>query len=125
MNTIQLQNHDRSHSRWIGQIELADMERRKEVDVFTKGRKGSVIARLRPKVEALRSMKEASKPSITYADVLANVGLCERPNSTLELSRGRHLAAQAKIAAFGDDHMRCTWYGAPQTAEESAFPLEA
>ena len=36
------------------------------------------------------------------------------PNSTVELSRGRQLAARAKIAAYGDDYRRCTWYGSPQ-----------
>ena len=54
--------------------------------------------------------------SITYADVLANVGIMDAPHSTRELSRGRQLAAQAKIAAFGETRLVCrhfTGNGAP------------
>jgi hypothetical protein len=112
--SIQLQNPDRTHCRYIGTSELADMENRGEVETFTKGKKGNIIARLKPKVESLRSMHEASQTCISYADVLANVGLTDRPNSTIEISRGRVLAAQAKIAAYGNQAMRCTWNGSPQ-----------
>lgn len=109
---IQLQHPDRTHCRWIGRIEMEDMERRKEVTVSQRGN-GRLIARLIPQPEPLRSIHEASKPSITYADVLASVGLQVRVNATNDVSRGRMIAAQQKIAAFGEDHYRCTWYGAP------------
>jgi hypothetical protein len=104
--SIQLQNPDRSHCRFIGTSELADMEKRGEVHTFTKGKKGNIIARLKPSVESLRSVLEASQSSISYADMLANVGLTHRPNSTIEISRGRILAAQVKIDAYEQDHMR-------------------
>ncbi|SEB97978.1 hypothetical protein [Terriglobus roseus] len=96
---IQLQNPDKSLSRFIGPSELADMERRDEIHVFSKGKKGQIVARLKPRVEPLRSMYEASNTSISHADILANVGLTSRANSTAEITRSRAAATRLKIAA--------------------------
>lgn len=100
--TIQLQNADRSHSRYIGPLELESLLNSGRVHVFYKGskKKQRLIARYLPQPEPLRSMDEASAPSITYADILANVGLTADPHSTRQLTRGRQKRVQEKIAAF-------------------------
>jgi hypothetical protein len=101
--SIVLKDSEGNHVRYIGPLELADMERREEVYVYSakgsKGRKGARVARLKPYVEPLRSMHEASNTSISYADILANVGLSNRPNSTAEITSSKAAATRLKIAA--------------------------
>lgn len=117
VQTIELQNPDGSRNRWIGDCVLSDLIKQGAVDVFEKRAKGkkqkrkqstAIVARLKPKIEPLRSIYEASAPSITMSDMLANVGLTRDSNSTAEISRGRILQARAKINAFSTV-VRCVW----------------
>lgn len=98
---VRVQLPDGTHHCFVGKREFEERDRRGDFEVVRTLKSGDTIARLKPPVETKRSMKEASKPCITYADMLANVGLTDRPHSTVELSRGKMLAAQAKIAEFG------------------------
>lgn len=111
-SNVQLQNHDRSHNRWIGPRELATMQEKGDVVVFMKGKgaKVKVVARLTLPVEALRSMNEASAPSITMSDMLASLGLNGKKNSILPVSHGRQAQAREKISAFTPT-IRCNWHG--------------
>lgn len=108
--SIQLKDSEGNHVRYIGSLELADMERREEVYVYSakgsKGKRGGRVARLKPHVEPLRSMHEASNTSISYADILANVGLSNRPNSTAEITNSRAMATKTKIAAHDPRELR-------------------
>jgi hypothetical protein len=73
--TIILQNTDRSFCRFITKHEMERLLRQKEAVRVSKRKNPRIAIRLIPQPVSLRSMHEASTPSITAADIEAYVGI--------------------------------------------------
>ena len=99
--TIKLQHPDKSFYKFITSSELATLLEKKEAFRVTARKSKDFIYRMTPEPEAIRTIDEASPPSITSSDMQANVGLCE--------SRNRIKQAQAKVHIFGEDRLVATF----------------
>lgn len=73
------------------------MLRQKEAIRVSKPKNSNIVLRLIPQPEALRSMDQASPPSITSSEMMANVGIG---------GRAQIRSARAKIREFMKDAPR-------------------
>jgi hypothetical protein len=105
--TIRLLLSNGVFSQYISASEASDLvssgraERLKRISKKknkSHGMAAAVTYKLLPQPEPLRSMMEASSPSITRADMLANVGITPGIG---EADKGRIIRARHKIAVFG------------------------
>lgn len=108
--SIALQNVDGSHCRYLGPGEAEELERKGDIrrlaakPMSKKKRRRlavdfsrRIVYRLIPHPEPVRSFKEASPPSITRSDMLANVGITPGLG---EADRNAMRRARIKIAEF-------------------------
>jgi hypothetical protein len=110
---IRLELHDGSFSQWITVREANIIvtvrksgEYRKPPTRKKKSKnqhRQSITVRLFPPVESLRSFHEASPPSITRSDMLANVGITPGEG---EADQAHVKRAQAKIEIHGEESPR-------------------